>query len=294
MHNLSTNSTQTKRFHLHLVSDSTGETVGSVARAAMAQFDHVMPDEHVWPLIRSKTQLEKMIASLDRYPGVVMSTLVDVDMLNMLRNACAKRGLPCIAVLGPVTRELSNYLDVEAIGAPGSQHELGEQYFSRIDAINFALEHDDGQAGWNLEQADIVLVGVSRTSKSPTCVYLAHRGFKAANVPYVPGCPLPDTLLSIKHPLVVGLTISGERLIDIRTSRLQSLKQSLDSDYVGVVQVKAEIEEAKRLFRNQGWPVIDVTRRSVEETAAHIITYRQRQIEKNKQAEKDVPNEPAE
>lgn len=269
-----------KRFHLHMVSDSTGETVGSVARAALAQFDDVVSEEHVWPLIRSKNQLEKMIQTLDAAPGVVMFTLVDAEMREMLRKACSDRGLPCIPVLSHVVRELSNYLEVEAAGSPGTQYELGEQYFSRIDAINFALEHDDGQATWNLEQADIVLVGVSRTSKSPTCVYLAHRGFKAANVPYVPGCPLPDILMSLTQPLVVGLTISGDRLIDIRTSRLQSLKQSLDSDYVAVDHVQAEIEEAKRLFRKQGWPVIDVSRRSVEETAAHIIQYRQRQLEK--------------
>ncbi len=269
-----------KQFHLHLVSDSTGETVNSVARAALAQFDDVSSVDHVWPLVRTKGQLEKMLASLDAYPGVVMFTLVDATMREMLRAACAKRGLPCIPILSHVVRDLSNYLEIEAAGSPGSQHELGEHYFSRIDAINFALEHDDGQATWNLEKADIVLVGVSRTSKSPTCVYLAHRGFKAANVPYVPGCPLPENLMELTQPLVVGLTISGERLIDIRTSRLQSLKQDLDSDYVNMEHVRAEIDEAKRLFRQQGWPVIDVTRRSVEETAAHIIQYRQRQIEK--------------
>lgn len=269
-----------KQFHLHLVSDSTGETVNSVARAALAQFDDVMPQEHVWPLVRTKGQLEKMIASLDTSPGVVMYTLVDASMREALRSACAKRGLPCIPILSHVVRDLSNYLEIEAAGSPGSQHELGEHYFSRIDAINFALEHDDGQATWNLEKADIVLVGVSRTSKSPTCVYLAHRGFKAANVPYVPGCPLPENLMGLKQPMVVGLTISGERLIDIRTSRLQSLKQDLDSDYVNMEHVRTEIEEAKRMFRQQGWPVIDVTRRSVEETAAHIIQYRQRQVEK--------------
>lgn len=278
----------TKPFHLHLVSDSTGETVNSVARAALAQFDHVSPIEHVWPLIRTRGQLEKVIASIDTSPGVVMYTLVDATMREMLRAACAQRGLPCIPILSHVVRELSNYLEIEAAGSPGSQHELGEHYFSRIDAINFALEHDDGQATWNLEKADIVLVGVSRTSKSPTCVYLAHRGFKAANVPYVPGCPLPDNLMTLSQPLVVGLTISGERLIDIRTSRLQSLKQDLDSDYVNMEHVRDEIEQAKRMFRQLGWPVIDVTRRSVEETAAHIIQYRQRQVEKRVSEQNDA------
>jgi regulator of PEP synthase PpsR (kinase-PPPase family) len=267
-------------FHLHLVSDSTGETVSSVARAAMVQFEGVQPEEHLWSLVRTKGQIEKVIAALDAFPGIVMFTLVDHQLREQLRQACGKRGLPCIPVLGHVVRELSNYLQMEASGAPGQQYEMGEDYFARIDAINFALEHDDGQATWELEQADIVLVGVSRTSKSPTCVYLAYRGFKAANVPYVPGCPLPENLTKLKQPLVVGLTISGDRLIDIRTSRLMSLQQETNTDYVNEEHVKNEIEEAKKFFRAQGWPVIDVTRRSVEETATLMIQYRHRQIEK--------------
>lgn len=269
-----------KQFHLHLVSDSTGETVSSVARACLAQFDHVHAEEHVWPLIRTKGQLEKMIAALDTFPGVVMFTLVDPTLRDTLRMACGKRGLPCIPILGHVIRDLANYLQEEARGAPGGQHEMGEDYFSRIDAINYALEHDDGQATWNLEQADIVLVGVSRTSKSPTCVYLAYRGYKAANVPFVPGIDLPENITRLKQPMVVGLTIAGERLLDIRRTRLQSLQQDIRMNYVDEDFVREEIENAKKFFRQQGWPVIDVTRRSVEETAALIIQYRQRQVDK--------------
>ena len=179
-----------KTFHLHLVSDSTGETVASVSRAALAQFDTAQAEEHIWSLVRTKGQLEKVIGALDTHPGVVMFTLVDAEMREQLRQAAAKRGLPCIPILGHVIRELSNYLGQEATGAPGQQYELSEDYFARIDAINFALEHDDGQATWELEESDIVIVGPSRTSKSPTCVYLAYRGFKAANVPYVPNVPL--------------------------------------------------------------------------------------------------------
>ena len=218
--NIHSVSTEMKTFHLHLVSDSTGETVASVARAALAQFDTAQAEEHIWSLVRTKGQLEKVIAALDSHPGVVMFTLVDAEMREQLRQAAAKRGLPCIPILGHVIRELSNYLGQEATGAPGQQYELSEDYFARIDAINFALEHDDGQATWELEEADIVIVGPSRTSKSPTCVYLAYRGFKAANVPYVPNVPLPDNLVSLKQPLVVGLTIGSERLIEIRSSRL--------------------------------------------------------------------------
>ncbi len=272
-----------KKFHLHLVSDSTGETVSSVARASLAQFEHVEAIEHIWPLVRTRGQLEKIIANLAQHPGVVMFTLVDADMRETLRQAAAKHGLPCIPVLGHVVRELSNYLDEEATGHTGAQYEMSEDYFARIDAINYALEHDDGQATWELEQADVVIVGPSRTSKSPTCVYLAYRGLKAANVPYVPGVDLPENIVTLKQPLVVGLTISDDRLIEIRTSRLHAMQQEANTDYVNEERVQDEIETSKRLFRQQGWPVIDVTRRSVEETATLIIQYRQRQIDKRRE-----------
>ncbi|MFM9891073.1 MAG: pyruvate, water dikinase regulatory protein [Rickettsiales bacterium] len=275
-----------KQFHLHLVSDSTGETVASVARASLAQFDHAQAVEHVWSLVRTRGQLEKIIANLDSNPGVVMFTLVDTEMREALRQACGKRGLPCIPILGHVIRELSNYLHQEATGTVGQQYELSDDYFARIDAINFALDHDDGQATWELEQADIVIVGVSRTSKSPTCVYLAYRGYKAANVPFVPGIALPENIAGLKQPLVVGLTIAQDRLIDIRTTRLAAMNQDVRTDYVNDEKVQDEIEEAKKYFRQQGWPVIDVTRRSVEETATLMIQYRQRQVEKRRVAEK--------
>jgi regulator of PEP synthase PpsR (kinase-PPPase family) len=271
-----------KKFHLHLVSDSTGETVASVARASLAQFDGVVAEEHVWSLVRTQGQLEKMITSLDVNPGVVMFTLVDSNMREQLRQACGKRGLPCIPILAHVVREMATHLDQEATGHTGAQYELGEDYFARIDAINYALEHDDGQATWELENADIVIVGPSRTSKSPTCVYLAYRGLKAANVPFVPNCPLPDNLTKLKQPLVVGLTISGERLIDIRTTRLAAMNQDTKTDYIDEECVREEIDSSKKLFRAQGWPVIDVTRRSVEETATLMIQYRQRQLEKRR------------
>lgn len=271
-----------KTFHLHLVSDSTGETVASVARASLAQFDDVEAEEHLWSLIRTQGQLEKMIAQLDVYPGMVMFTLVDAEMRERLRQECGKRGLPCVPILSHVIREMGAYLDQKASGHTGAQYELGEDYFARIDAINYALEHDDGQATWEIENADVVIVGPSRTSKSPTCVYLAYRGYKAANVPFVPNCPLPDNLKHLKQPLVVGLTISGERLIDIRTTRLVAMNQDMNTDYINEERVREEIDSSKKLFRAQGWPVIDVTRRSVEETATLIIQYRQRQLEKRR------------
>jgi len=274
-----------KAFNLHLVSDSTGETVSSVARAALAQFEDVAAQEHTWPLIRTKGQVEKMLAGLDESPGVVMYTLVNKDLRNYLSSECQRRGIPCIPVLGHIIRELSSYLNEEANNRPGVQHEFSEDYFNRVEAINFALAHDDGQSHWDLESADVVLVGVSRTSKSPTCVYLANRGLKAANVPFVSIETLPERLIHLQGPLVVGLTISLDRLLQIRKTRLQSLKQEEETNYINSEEVEKEIAIARKLFRENNWPVIDVTRRSVEETAALIIQYRQKQLEKRKGAE---------
>ncbi len=269
-----------KEFHLHLVSDSTGETVSNVSRAAIAQFDNVEVMEHIWSLIRTKTQLEKVIAGIRANPGVVMYTLVEKNLRDVLKAECLKLGVPCIPVLAQVISELSAYLGIESSMLPGRQHELDEKYFSRVEAINFTLAHDDGQAAWDLKEADIILVGVSRTSKSPTCVYLANRGFKAANIPYVSGCPLPPELEELQKPLIVGLTISSDRLIQIRKTRLQSLKQDEDTNYVEPDKVEAEILESRRLYLKNKWPVIDVTKRSVEETAATIIQYFHERMEK--------------
>ncbi len=269
-----------KEFHLHLISDSTGETVSSVARAAIAQFDDIEPIEHIWSLVRTRGQLEKVLAGIEDNPGLVMYTLVDKNLRDMLKAECLKRSLPCIPVLAQIIAEISTYLGMESSSLPGRQHELDEKYFSRVDAVNFTLAHDDGQATWDLQEADIILIGVSRTSKSPTCVYLAHRGFKAANVPYVSNCPLPFDVETLKNPLVVGLTISADRLIQIRKTRLQSLKQEEDTNYVDMEKVEQEIMESRRLFQKHKWPVIDVTRRSVEETAATIIQYFHERMEK--------------
>tara|TARA_B100001123_G_scaffold450931_1_gene625209 strand:- start:2753 stop:3583 length:831 start_codon:yes stop_codon:yes gene_type:complete len=270
-------------FHLHLVSDSTGETVSSVSRAAMAQFDQVEVQEHIWTLVRTKGQLEKVLQSLDANPGVVMYTLVNPDLREALRRGCNERRLPCIPILGPVIREISAYLNMEASQKPGQQHELGDDYYERVAAIDYTLAHDDGQGHWELESADIIVVGVSRTSKSPTCIYLANRGYKAANIPFVGGIELPEKLFQLhdlrRPPLIVGLTISLDRLLQIRKSRLLSLDQQ-DSNYVDSEEVQAEIDASKKVYRKQGWPMIDVTRRSVEETAALIINYRRKQLER--------------
>jgi [pyruvate, water dikinase]-phosphate phosphotransferase / [pyruvate, water dikinase] kinase len=271
-----------KQFTIHLVSDSTGETVSSVARAAIAQFEEVEPDEMSWTLVRTKTQMEKVLQQIRDNPGPVMYTLVDMHLRDMLKMECAHLGLPCIAVLSTVVAELSSYLGQETHALPGRQHELNEDYFTRVDAINYALAHDDGQGHWELEQADIVLVGVSRTSKSPTCMYLAYKGYKTANIPFVLDCPLPPTLETLTKPLVIGLTISPDRLQQIRKSRLQSLKQEEDTNYVEIEYLQREITESRKLYHKHRWPVIDVTRRSVEETAATIIQYAKKHQEKQR------------
>lgn len=269
-----------KEFHLHLVSDSTGETVSNVARAVIAQFDDVESIEHTWSLVRTRGQLDKVLAGIESHPGIVMYTLVDKNLRDILKAECLKRSLPCIPVLAPILAELTTYLGIESSSLPGRQHELDEKYFSRVEAINYTLAHDDGQAAWDLGEADIVLIGVSRTSKSPTCVYLANRGFKTANIPFVTIEQLPSGLEALKKPLIVGLTIGTERLIQIRKTRLQSLKQEEHTNYIDLEKVEEEIRESRRLFSKHHWPVIDVTRRSVEETAATIIQYFHDRMEK--------------
>ena len=273
-----------KNFSLHLVSDSTGETVGSVARAALVQFDNVEPEEFTWTLVRSKTQMEKVIEGITASPGPVLYTLVDNALRDQLKIECARRGLPCIAVIAGVVSELSSYLGQETHASPGKQHELNEEYFTRVDAISYALAHDDGQSHWDLEDADILLVGPSRTSKSPTCVYLAYKGFKAANIPFVLDCPLPPSLETLKKPLIVGLTINPERLLAIRKTRLQSINQEADTNYVDMEYMEREIAESRKLFTKHRWPVIDVTKRSVEETAATIAQYHKKHMEKQEKS----------
>ena len=260
-----------KQFHLHLVSDATGETINSVARACVAQFDHVRPIEHFWNLVRTTRQLDMVIEGIKDNPGLVMFTLVDDGLRRQLQDVCRELQVPCIPVLEPLINALGAYLGLESQSQPGRQHMLDAQYFGRMDAMDFALAHDDGQGTWDLHEADVVLVGVSRTSKTPTCIYLANRGIKAANIPFVPNCPLPPELDQVTRPLIIGLTKDPDRLIQIRRNRLRLLNQNDDTDYVDPEVVRTELAEARRLYSRKRWPVIDVTRRSIEETAAEIM-----------------------
>jgi regulator of PEP synthase PpsR (kinase-PPPase family) len=259
------------RFHLHLVSDSTGETVHSVARACLVQFDGAEAVEHVWSMVRTRGQIERVIAGVEANRGVVLFTLVSETLRQLLQEGCRRIQVPVIPVLDPVIGALAAYLGRQSRGLPGKQHLLDNGYFARIDAMTFALNHDDGQSSWGLDDADVCLVGVSRTSKTPTCLYLANRSIKAANVPFVPGVPLPAELLAAKRPLVVGLTNDPERLIQLRRHRLEVLHHGYPGGYTDIDAVRAEVREARRIFAERHWPVIDVTRRSIEETAASIM-----------------------
>ena len=258
-------------FHLHLVSDSTGETLITVARAVAAQYEGVSAIEHVYPLVRAMTQLERVISEIEAAPGIVFYTLVEPDLAGRLEECCRSSGSPHLSVLAPVHSLLQSYLGAHSTARPGAQHMLNAEYFKRIDAMNFTLLHDDGQLPHDLNDADVVLIGVSRTSKTPTSIYLANRGVKTANIPLVPGVPVPPALESPHRALVVGLVASPERIVQIRQNRLLSLRADDDTSYVDRDAVAEEIALSRRLCARHGWPMIDVTRRSIEETAAAIL-----------------------
>ncbi|WP_277969841.1 MULTISPECIES: pyruvate, water dikinase regulatory protein [Sphingomonas] len=259
------------RLHLHLLSDSTGETLENIAKAALAQYDDVETIRHFWPMVRTEAHLERILQEISQNPGLVLFTLVNSATRKTLETRCRALGLPAVAPLDGVTGALSGLLGQAAKARPGRQHVLDAAYFARVDAIQFTIAHDDGILAEDWEEADIVLAGVSRSSKTPTSIYLANRGFKTANIPIVVESPPPPSLYTLKHPIVVGLTTSADRLIQVRRNRLLSLNQKTETAYVDQEAVTREVAYARRMFADNGWPVIDVTRRSIEETAAAII-----------------------
>jgi regulator of PEP synthase PpsR (kinase-PPPase family) len=259
------------RLHVHLLSDSTGETLDNIAKAALAQYDDVETIRHFWPMVRSDTHLERVLQEITQNPGLVLFTLVNQQTRRKLESRCAALGLAAVAPLDPVTDALSGLLGQQAKARPGRQHMLDAAYYARVEAIQFTIAHDDGIGPEDWEEADIILAGVSRSSKTPTSIYLANRGFKTANIPIVVEVPPPETLFGLKNPLVVGLTTSADRLIQVRRNRLLSLNQAPETAYVDHDAVVNEVAYARRMFSDNGWPVIDVTRRSIEETAAAII-----------------------
>jgi regulator of PEP synthase PpsR (kinase-PPPase family) len=272
-----------KPLHIHLVSDATGETINTIARACLVQFENVDVQEHFWSLIRTPRQLDLVLEGLRQWPGLVLYTFVDEKLRGALQEFCRAEGLTGISVLDPVLNALAGFLGVRSAQAPGKQHALDADYFARIDAMDYAIALDDGHGATKLADADVIILGVSRTSKTPTCVYLANRGIKAANIPIIPGQSLPDMSV-FKKPLVVGLTKDPDSLVEIRKSRLKLLQEDKDTHYTDPEQVRMEVQEARRFFSRLECPVIDVTRRSIEETAAEIMMLlSRRQTERERQ-----------
>ncbi len=258
-------------FHVHLVSDSTGETLVATSHASVAQFPHGIPVEHLHALVRSVAQLDRALEMIENYPGIVFYTLVNPEHRRILEERCAKLNIPAVSILDPALASLGRYLGAPMSSEIGAQRTMNEEYFSRIGALDFAMAHDDGKNIDGLESAEIIIIGISRTSKTPTCIYLANRGFKTGNIPLVPGSPLPEKISEFKKPFIVGLVSSPDRIVEIRKQRLSGLGQDGTTPYVDKDLVRDEMLAAKRLFAKNGWPVVDTTRRSIEESAARII-----------------------
>lgn len=275
---------ETRTFHVHLISDASGETIRALTRACLVQFEEVPKVEHHWFMIRTRRQLRPALEGIEANPGMVFYTLVNSGIRDYLETECRRLKVPCVSVLDPVMAALKSYLGTEGRARPGHQHQLDAKYFDRIEAMDFALATDDGQRAIDYGEADVILVGVSRTSKTPTCIYLANQGVKAANIPFVPGSPLPEFVLRSGGPLIIGLTKDPQRLVQIRRSRLKALQQTDDTDYTDPEVVKREVRDAHRFYVEHGWPVIDVTRRSIEETAAAILGHLERRMAKQGRA----------
>lgn len=258
-------------FHIHLVSDATGETLDTVARATTASYENHESIQHAYSLVRTSKQLNRVIEQIEKQPGIVLFTMFDETLRRELEAHCVRIGVPAVSILDPVISTLNNYLNVKSRPVIGGQHNLNDDYFRRIDALNFTLVHDDGQHVEDLNSADIVLVGISRTSKTPTSIYLANRGVKVANIPLVPELPIPLQLEKIKHPLIVGLIATTERIAQIRKHRLETLNQEPSTEYVDRAAITSELRHMKKLCTKNNWPILDVTRRSIEETAAAIL-----------------------
>ena len=250
----------------------------AMMKASTAQFRSATALEHLHALVRSEAQLERTLEIIESKPGVVLYTLVNSERRGRLEAFCRRRNIPAVSILDPTLSVLGRYLGASMTDEIGAQRNLDDAYYSRIEALDFSMAHDDGQNVPGLAEADIVLLGVSRTSKTPTCMYLANRGYKAGNIPLVPGAPLPAILDSFKKPFIVGLVASPDRLVQIRQQRLVGLKQQAQTDYIDKDQVRLEIRDAKRMFLKKGIKVIDVTRRSIEETAAQVINLYNRAV----------------
>ncbi len=258
-------------FHLHLVSDSTGETLTTIAKAASVQYPQIRAIEHVYPLVRTERQLDRVLQEIKSAPGVVLYTIVNRELTSVLERRCRELQVPTLHVLEPIMSVFESYLGAPQTPIVAGQHTLDADYFRRIDALNFTMAHDDGRLPNDLSEADIIILGISRTSKTPTSIYLAQRGYKTSNVPLVPSVPLPEQLQRAEGVFVVGLVASPDRIAEIRRNRVRFLADRDMGTYVDREEIAREVRDSRRLFAKHGWPVIDVTRRSIEETAATII-----------------------
>jgi hypothetical protein len=260
-----------RSFHLHTVSDATGETLAAIAKAARVQYGQVRAIEHHHPLVRSQRELARVIKDIEASPGIVLYTIFNKELAEELEQSCKALKIPCVPALQKILQVFEAYLGTPSTPTVGGQHVLDADYFARIEALNFTMVHDDGHLPENLDDADIILVGISRTSKTPTSIYLANRGYKTANVPLVPGVPLPPKLEHQTKAFVVGLVASAERIAQVRHNRVIEHAHTHLDDYVDREAIAAEVAETRQLCARRGWPIIDVTRRSIEETAAAIL-----------------------
>ena len=268
-----------KFFHLHLVSDATGETLSAIAKAVIVQYSKVRGIEHVHSLVRTSKQMIRVFEAIEAEPGIVLYTIVNADLARELEEYCRALNVPCVPVMASIMQVFESYLGAPSTPTVGGQHVLDAEYFRRIDALNFTMSHDDGRLPKDLNDADIVIVGISRTSKTPTSIYLAQRGYKTTNVPLIPDLPLTPQLETVKNVFVVGLIASADRISQVRRNRVLALADRDLNEYVDRDVIEEEITYTRRLCSRNGWPVIDVTRRSVEETAAAIIKHYQNRNE---------------
>ena len=260
-------------YEVCLVSDSTGETLDRIFLALKAQFKNIKYKINQYSFTRTENQVLKIIDICKKKKNpIILYTIVDVSLAKFLNIESEREKIPCFGVLGDLILSFSKLLNQKASHIPSGQHVMSEEYYKRIEAIQFTMNHDDGNLINDIKKSDIILLGVSRTSKTPTSIYLANRGYKTSNIPLVDQDSLPDILkINPKLTCVIGLTTEPERLVDIRRNRISSLKENEATSYINIEKISKEVEEAKKLFKKYNWPTVDVTRKSVEETAAAII-----------------------
>ena len=263
----------TNTYQIYLISDSTGETLDRIFLALKAQFLNIEYKVHSYSFTRTENQILKILEDAEKNSNsIILYTIVDNNLAKYLANVSENKKIPCFGVLGNLILNFSKILNQEATHEPSGQHKLNEEYYDRIEAIQFTMNHDDGNLINEIDKADIILVGVSRTSKTPTSIYLANKGFKTSNIPLVNENSLPEKLKqNPKLTCVVGLSSEPERLVDLRKNRMNSLKETENIKYTNIENIKKEVLNAKKTFQKYKWPLIDVTRKSVEETAASII-----------------------